>query len=85
MGTKVRSLIDQGFGGTLVDIECHISNNLPNIIIVGIADKAVGEAKERIRGAFTNAKLNLPRKRITSELNRVASIQQFRHMPPNDT
>lgn len=68
MGVKVRSLIDQGFGGMLVDIECHISNNLPNIIIVGIADKAVGEAKERIRGAFTNAKLNLPRKRITINL-----------------
>ena len=68
MGTKVRSLIDQGFGGTLVDIECHISNNLPNIIIVGIADKAVGEARERIRGAFSNSKLNLPRKRITINL-----------------
>lgn len=64
----VRSLIDQGFGGTLIDIECHLSNNLPNIIIVGIANKAVDEAKERIRGAFTNSKLNLPRKRITINL-----------------
>jgi magnesium chelatase family protein len=68
MGAKIRSLVDQGFGGTLVDIECHISNNLPNIIIVGIADKAVGEAKERIRGAFTNSRLDLPRKRITINL-----------------
>lgn len=68
MGLKVRSLVDQGFGGTLVDIECHISNNLPNIVIVGIADKAVAEAKERIRGAFTNSKLDLPRKRITINL-----------------
>ena len=38
MAIHIRSLIDQGFGGTLVDIECHISNNLPNIIIVGIAN-----------------------------------------------
>ena len=68
MGVKVRSLIDHGFGGTLVDIECHISNNLPNIVIVGIANKAVDEAKERLRGAFTNSKLNLPRKRITINL-----------------
>ncbi len=68
MGVTVRSLIDQGFGGTLVDIECHLSNNLPNIIIVGIANKAVDEAKERIRGAFSNSKLNLPRKRITINL-----------------
>ena len=68
MGVKIRSLIDQGFGGTLIDIECHLSNNLPNIVIVGIASKAVDEAKERIRGAFTNSKLNLPRKRITINL-----------------
>src|SRR6185295_9432972 len=68
MGVTVRSLIDQGFGGTLVDIECHLSNNLPNIVIVGIANKAVDEAKERIRGAFSNSKLNLPRKRITINL-----------------
>lgn len=65
---NVRSLIDQGFSGTLIDVECHLSNNLPNIIIVGIANKAVDEAKERIRGAFTNAQLNLPRKRITINL-----------------
>ncbi len=65
---KVRSLIEQGFSGTIVDIECHLSNNLPNIVIVGIANKAVDEAKERIRGAFTNAQLNLPRKRITINL-----------------
>lgn len=68
MNVKVRSFIDQGFGGMLVDIECHISNNLPNIVIVGIANKAVDEARERLRGAFTNSKLNLPRKRITINL-----------------
>ena len=68
MGVKVRSLIDHGFGGMLVDVECHISNNLPGIIIVGIASKAVDEAKERIRGAFASSKLNLPRKRITINL-----------------
>lgn len=65
---SVRSLIDQGFGGMLVDVECHLSNNLPNIVIVGIANKAVDEAKERIRGAFSSSKLNLPRKRITINL-----------------
>jgi magnesium chelatase family protein len=68
MGTYVKSLIDHGFGGTLIDIECHLSNNLPNIVIVGIANKAVDEAKERIRGALANSKLNLPRKRITINL-----------------
>ena len=67
-GHKIKSLIDQGFGGTLVDIECHISNNLPNIVIVGFANKSVDEAKERLRGAFANSALSLPRKRITINL-----------------
>lgn len=68
MAALIKSLIDRGFGGTLVDIECHLSNNLPNIIIVGIASKAVDEAKERIRGAFSASKLILPKKRITINL-----------------
>jgi magnesium chelatase family protein len=67
-GTMIRSLIDHGLTGTLVEVECHLSNNLPNIVIVGIANKAVDEAKERIRGAFSSAGLSLPRKRITINL-----------------
>lgn len=65
---KVRSLVGQGFSETLADIECHINNNLPNIIIVGIVDMAVAETKERLRGAFTNSRLTLPRKHITINL-----------------
>lgn len=68
MGATIRGLIDHGFKGTLVDVECHLSNNLPAILIVGFANKAVDEAKERIRGAFASSKLNLPRKRITINL-----------------
>lgn len=68
MGAAIHSLIDQGIGGVVVDVECHLSNNLPNIVIVGVANKAVDEARERLRGAFTSSKLNLPRKRITLNL-----------------
>jgi len=64
----VQSIIAAGSTGTIVDIECHLSNNLPNIIIVGFANKAVDEAKERIRGAFAASHLQLPRKRITINL-----------------
>jgi magnesium chelatase family protein len=68
MSAHVQSIVDVGIDGMLVDIECHISNGLPAIIIVGFANKAVDEAKERIRGAFTNAQLELPKKRITINL-----------------
>ena len=52
----------------MVDIECNLSNNLPNIVIVGFANKAVGDAKERIRGGFATSHIMLPRKRITVNL-----------------
>ena len=68
MSAQVQSIVDVGDGGMLVDIECHISSGLPAIVIVGFANKAVDEAKERIRGAFTNCQLELPKKRITINL-----------------
>jgi magnesium chelatase family protein len=68
MSASVQSIISTGFSGTVIDIECSLSNNLPNIVIVGFANKAVDEAKERIRGAFADSHIQLPRKRITINL-----------------
>lgn len=68
MAAPVQSIIVNGTAGTLVDIECHLSNNLPTIVIVGFANRAVGESKERIRGAFATSRIMLPRKRITVNL-----------------
>ncbi len=68
MGATVQSIISAGSGGLIVDIECHLSNNLPNIVIVGSASKAVDESRERIRGAFATSRIILPRKRITVNL-----------------
>ena len=68
MHGKVQSLINVGNSGLVVDIECHLSNSLPNIVIVGSATKSVDEAKERLRGAFATSQLQMPRKRITINL-----------------
>ncbi len=68
MSASVQSLIDYGTAGLVVDIECHLSNNLPNIVIVGFANRAVDEARERVRGAFASSGLEMPRKRITINL-----------------
>jgi magnesium chelatase family protein len=61
MSAKVQSLVDFGTSGLVVDIECHLSNNLPNIVLVGLAAKSVDESKERIRGAFASSGLKSPR------------------------
>jgi magnesium chelatase family protein len=68
MGALVQSIISTESSGTIVDIECHLSNNLPNTVIVGSASKAVDESRERIRDAFATSHIMLPRKRITVSL-----------------
>ncbi len=65
---SVKSLVETGQHGLVVDIECHLSNNIPGITIVGYANKAVDEAKERIRSAFSSSNMELPAKRITINL-----------------
>lgn len=66
--TSVKSLITSGGAGQIIDIECHIANSLPSIVIVGYANKAVDEARERLRGAFAQSGLGLPRKRLILNL-----------------
>lgn len=68
MSATVQSILDSGNQAIIIDVECHVSNGLPNIIIVGFANKAVDESKERIRSAFSSSKLELPKKRITINL-----------------
>ena len=62
------SIAVHGMDGLAVDIECHISAGLPAMVIVGFANKAVEEARERLRGAFASSSLELPRRRIISNL-----------------
>jgi magnesium chelatase family protein len=68
MSSSVLSIADRGSSGLVVTIECSLSNNLPNIVIVGFVSRAVDEARERVRGAFTSSNIDLPRKRITINL-----------------
>lgn len=66
----VKSIADcSGIDATLINVECHITNGLPAIIIIGDASKAVDEAKERLRASFSNTSLLLPKKRITINLS----------------
>jgi len=68
MKKAIKTIIDVGADGIVVDTECHISNGLPGIVIVGLGNKAVDESKERIRSAFASCNIPLPRKRITINL-----------------
>jgi magnesium chelatase family protein len=68
MKQHIRTIFMAGTKGIIVEIECQLSNGLPSIVIVGLGNKAVDEAKERLRSAFASCNLTLPRKRITINL-----------------
>ena len=58
-----------GIDGFEVDVEVDISNGLPQISIVGLPDKAINEAKDRVRSALKNSGFQIPLKRITINLS----------------
>lgn len=68
MPSKIAAITDSGFQGMRVDIECQISAGLPSITIVGMGNKSVEEAKERLRAAFTSCELAFPKKRVILNL-----------------
>src|SRR5437868_12582111 len=43
-----------------VDVEVHIDNGIPAFAIVGLVDRAVQEAKHRIRSGVASASLEWP-------------------------
>jgi len=51
-----------------VEVECAVAAGLPGLTIIGLADKAVSEARERVRSALHSLSLALPPKRITISL-----------------
>src|SRR3954463_8819216 len=70
MKSSIKSIAElSGSIGELINVECHITNGLPSIIIIGFASKAVDEAKERLRASFANSAMQLPKKRITLNLS----------------
>ena len=68
MVTKVQTVAFQGIEAVLVDVQVQIAPGLPAVLIVGLPDKAVKEAGERVRAALVASGLSLPPKRITINL-----------------
>ncbi len=65
---KVASVAPVGFNGHLIEVESDMTKGLPALSIVGLGNKAIDEAKERVRSAITNSLLEYPAKRITINL-----------------
>lgn len=68
MIAKITSFAISGLDGVSVSVEVDINNGLPAFEIVGLADTAVKESKERVRSAVKNSGRTMPTKRITANL-----------------
>jgi magnesium chelatase family protein len=68
MLAKVKSAAVVGLEGAIVEVEVDLSPGLPSFAIVGLADKAVQEARERVRSAIRNSYYKFPNRRITVNL-----------------
>jgi magnesium chelatase family protein len=68
MLAKVKSAAVVGLEGAVVEVEVDLSPGLPSFTIVGLPDKAVQEARERVRSAVRNSYYKFPNRRITVNL-----------------
>jgi magnesium chelatase family protein len=65
---RITTFAVDGVGSRRVWVEADIRSGLPAFTVVGLADKAVREARERVRAALVNSGFEFPLKRITVNL-----------------
>lgn len=63
------SVAFEGVEARLVEVQCAVAAGMPGFGIVGLPDKAVSEARERVRAAFGALSIALPNKRLTVNLS----------------
>ncbi len=68
MSAKVFTCGVFGLTALPIEVEADVSSQLPGIFIVGLPDKAVEEARERVRAALKNSGCEFPRTKVTVNL-----------------
>ncbi len=79
MLARTMTIAFQGLHTQTVDVQVHIGDGLPAFTIVGLADKSVSEAKERVRAALSAMGMALPPKRITINLSPADMVKEGSH------
>jgi magnesium chelatase family protein len=67
--TQLITRAQLGIDAPEVRVEVHISNGLPAFTLVGLAETAVREARDRVRSAIINSSFEFPDRRITVNLS----------------
>ena len=79
MHASIKTVAFRGIETIPVDVQVHIANGLPSMAIVGLADKAVAESRERVRAALGSIGLALPPKRIAINLAPADVVKEGAH------
>ncbi len=77
--TRIQSFAFAGIEAVPVEVQVQISSGLPAFLVVGLPDKAVGEARERVRAALTAMGLALPPKRVLINLAPADLLKEGSH------
>ncbi len=57
-----------GITARRVDVEAHVADGVPSFVVVGLADRAVQEARQRVRSGIASAEFHFPLRRLTVNL-----------------
>ncbi len=68
MIAKVITAAPIGFDGAIIEVEADAKAGLPGMQIVGMGNKSIDEARERVRSAIRNSLLDFPAKKLTINL-----------------
>ena len=79
MIARVSSFAFSGIEAVPVEVQVQIASGLPAFLVVGLPDKAVGEARERVRAALTSMGLSLPPKRVLINLAPADLLKEGSH------
>ena len=76
---RISTFAFSGIDAVPVTVEVQIAAGLPSFLVVGLPDKAVGEARERVRAALTAMGLSLPPKRVLINLAPADLLKEGSH------
>jgi magnesium chelatase family protein len=69
----------QGVNVIPIEVQAHLSNSFAKFKVVGLGDKTVSEAKERVRAAIASIGIGIPAQRITINLSPADILKEGSH------
>jgi len=69
MVARAYTVAFEGIEARMVEVQCAVTTGPPTFALVGLPDKAVSEARERVRAALQSLSIALPSKKITVNLS----------------